>query len=80
VADGIDLPDGADLDELKRAVQSSRTVYEVSRSLGIERERTRRLLDELDLLDLVTGRIAREDEVTAEEVDRRVERAAPGSA
>lgn len=73
------LSDGgfqADLtvDELKDVVQSSRTLYEATRKLRVDREEAREMLERLNLLDLVTGRLDTEDErnVTGEEIDRRI--------
>jgi len=80
IADGIDLPAATTLEELKRVVGSARTLYDVQRELGIDRERARRLLSELDLLDLVSGRLAEREDVPIDEIERRIEEAAPGVA
>jgi hypothetical protein len=56
--EGTDLPDGVSIEDVKRAVESAATVYEVRRELDLDGEETRELLRELDLLDLVTGRLA----------------------
>lgn len=55
----VDLPDGIELEDVKRAVRSSSTLFEVQRKLDVDRERTRELLRELGLLEFVTGRLAK---------------------
>ncbi|PSP85019.1 hypothetical protein BRC83_03680 [Halobacteriales archaeon QS_1_68_17] len=74
VADGLGLPEGTTVDELIGAIRDSNTVYEVSRTMGVERERARDLLADLNLLDLVVGRLAAEDrrQVPREEVVERL--------
>ena len=57
VADGIGLPDDVEVEGLIDAVESSMTLYDVSRALGLERGRTRELLEGLDLIDLVVRRV-----------------------
>ncbi|WP_254524475.1 hypothetical protein [Natrinema caseinilyticum] len=73
------LPDGgiaADLtiEELVEVVQSSNTLYEARRRLETDPDRTRQLLQELGLLDLVTGRLATVNNrtVTREEIEDRI--------
>lgn len=80
LADGIDLPQGTTLEELKTTVAQSRTLLEVQRDLGIDRSHARRLLSELDLLDLVSGRLVRDTDVSQEEIEKRIEGAAPSNA
>ncbi len=80
LTDGIDLPTKTTLDDIKDAVRTAKTVHDVQQQLDISRERTRRLLRELNLLDLVSGRITEDQEVTHEEINRRIERAAPPGA
>lgn len=80
LTDGIDLPTETSLDDIKNAVSTAKTVHDVQRRLDISRERTQRLLRELNLLDLVSGRIVEEQEVTREEIDQRIDRAAPPGA
>ncbi|PSQ15674.1 hypothetical protein BRD00_13515 [Halobacteriales archaeon QS_8_69_26] len=46
---------------IKEAVQNGRTLYEVQRTLGLERDEARDLLDRLDLLDLVHSRVTHID-------------------
>jgi len=77
------LPPDVDAGVLVTAVQDASTLFQVQRAMGVEREEAQTLLAELDLLDLVTGRVATEDERDAsrEEIERRiVEAAAGGSA
>ncbi|MFU8867578.1 hypothetical protein [Natronococcus sp.] len=57
VADGIGLPDGVEVEGLIDAIESSMTLYDVSRALEFERDRTRDLLERLDLIDLVVRRV-----------------------
>jgi hypothetical protein len=72
--DGIELPDGLTLDQLKTTVQSSRSFLDVQRELGGDRDFTYRLLKDLNLLDLVHGRIAKQAErtISAEQIDERI--------
>ncbi len=80
VADGIGLPEDVDREELVEAVVDAKTVYEVRRHLGLDGARTRELLREFDLLDLVCGRIDADpaSETTREDVAVRLRRAAGG--
>ncbi|ADB63478.1 hypothetical protein Htur_4700 (plasmid) [Haloterrigena turkmenica DSM 5511] len=64
VADGIGLPDDIEIDELMDAIESSMTLHDVTRNLGLERGRTRELLEQLNLLDLVVKRVYDSDEPT----------------
>lgn len=79
-ADGIGLPDGVTVEGLIDAITISNTLYEVSHALGLERGRARDVLAELNLLDLVVGRLAMEAEreVSSEEVVARLRAAADG--
>lgn len=73
IADGFGIPKELTIGELTEVVETSRTVSEVKRSLGIDYDHTRRLLEEAGLLELVTGRLTAEQEgLTPEEVYRRV--------
>lgn len=68
--------DGVTIDELKEAVRTSRTIHEVARRLDVPRERAFRILNTLDLIDLVSGRLeTAERTVSAEELDQRIARA-----
>ncbi|NUB93472.1 hypothetical protein HT576_20970 [Haloterrigena sp. SYSU A121-1] len=57
VADGIGLPEDIEINELMDAIESSMTLHDVTRELGLERSRTRELLEQLNLLDLVVKRV-----------------------
>ncbi|MFH5801404.1 hypothetical protein [Haladaptatus sp. CMAA 1911] len=61
IADGIGLPNDVTIDQLADAVESSITVHEVKQELNIERDDARRLLERLNLLDLVLTRVWREN-------------------
>lgn len=68
--------DDVTTEELTEAVRTSRTIREVGRRLGVPRERAFRLLNDLDLVDLVSGRLETADRrVSAEELEQRIERA-----
>lgn len=54
----IDIPGETTLSDVKAAVRSAETLYEVQQALDLEREETLDLLRELDLLELVHGRVA----------------------
>ncbi|RDZ63830.1 hypothetical protein C5B90_11960 [Haloferax sp. Atlit-12N] len=53
------------------AVSGAKTLYEVERRLGLDRADVREVLTALDLLDLVTGRMARRDASAASPADVR---------
>ncbi|WP_241768360.1 MSCRAMM family adhesin SdrC [Haloferax sp. ATB1] len=53
------------------AVTGAKTLYEVERRLGLDRADVREVLTALDLLDLVTGRMARRDASAASPDDVR---------
>ncbi len=76
VADGIGLPDDVEVEGLIDAVESSMTLYDVSRALDLERGRTRELLEGLDLIDLVVRRVyasrAPEEGPSREEIAERI--------
>lgn len=74
----ITVHDGVTADELVDAVVGARTVYEVSQRLGLDSDRTRQLLNEYDLIDLVTGRINRDDPPTETDVINRLRTAIDG--
>lgn len=75
--EAVDLPSHVALDDLRRAVVDATTLYEVQSELRIDRSTARRVLRDLDLLDLVTGRVTTTDEQTspAAVVDERIRRA-----
>ena len=81
LADGIGLPDDVTVETLIETVRSSNTLYEVARDIGLEREDALEALRELDLLDLVVGRLATQDrrDIEREDVIERL-RAASAAA
>lgn len=82
VTNGIGLPEGLQIEDIMDAVVDSVTVHEVQRHLGLERQPTRELLEQLNLLDVVMRRIADnpEQEVSYEEVATRIRQRAVGGA
>lgn len=85
--DEVPLPDGVSIEDVKEAVQSASTMHEVQRALDLKGSKTRTLLQELDLIDLVTGRLAYKpnqdtslDEIetatdSTEEIEKRIHNA-----
>lgn len=82
VTDGLGLPADVQVRDVADAVVDSDTVYEVQRSLRLERGQTRDLLEELNLLDLVLRRLADEPDhvVSYETVAGRIRQCTPHSA
>lgn len=82
VADGIGLPDELTLPDVVKAVVDGRTVYDVQRDLGLAHDRTRQLLRQLNVLDLVLCRAseASRREVSIETVTGRIRQSAPDGA
>lgn len=81
VTDGLGLPDDLEIGEVLDAVVESATVYEVECRLGLGQARTRELLRELDLLDLVLHRVTENPgECTYEEAAMRIRQTASGGA
>lgn len=78
VTDGLGLPEDVRLEDLVDAVVDSTTVYDVQRHLDLERRRTRELLEQLNLLDLVMHRISDgpKRDVSYEEVAARIRQCA----
>ncbi|WP_367175296.1 hypothetical protein [Haloarcula rubripromontorii] len=79
VTDGIGLPADVQLQDIADAVVESDTVYEVQRRLDLDRGRTRDLLEELNLLDLVLCRLTDEPDqaVSYETVAGRIRQCTP---
>lgn len=73
ISDG-GYPTDLTVEELKEIIKSSQTLYEATQQLGVDRGEAREMLNRLNLLDLVTGRLQTKDErtVTSEEIDRRI--------
>lgn len=76
VTDGIGLPEEIRIEDVAEAVTVSSTVYDVQRRLDLEGEQTWELLQQLDLLDLLVGRISdgRERSISYESVTDRIRR------
>lgn len=74
VADGIGLPKDLTIEEIADAIESSMTVYQVQLQLDMSRERTGELLKQLNLIDLVRGRLADgpKQQNSREEIARRI--------
>jgi len=81
VADGMGLPDSVTVDDLVDAVERANTIHEVGRTVGLERMDALDLLQRLDLLEFVMGRLSTEAErdVSREQILERVRHAAAGS-
>jgi len=77
VTDGIGLPDDVTVETLIETVKRSNTIYEVRRDIGIEHDDALEMLRELNLLDLVVGRLATEAErdISHDEIVDRLRRA-----
>lgn len=80
LSDGIGLPEDVTVDALIDTVRRSNTIYEVTRAIDLDREAALETLEDLNLLDLVVGRLATEGErdISREEVVSRL-REAPGT-
>lgn len=78
VTDGAGLPGDLTVADVVDAVVDAMTVYEVQRELGLDGPRTRELLSQLNLLDLVVHRVtdAPENGRTYEEVAARIRQSA----
>jgi len=74
LADGIGIPDGITIEDFIATVRSSKTLYEVQQSMDLGRNEVHDILEDLNLLDLVVGRLAMESErdVTREEIIERL--------
>lgn len=74
-ADGLGIRQDLTIGKLADIVNRSRTVYETQRRLDTERELTRRFLEELDLLEFVTGRLSSGTNkgITPAEIWRRID-------
>jgi hypothetical protein len=75
LSDGMGLPAGMTLDEFKTAVHTSRSFLDVQRELGGDRDYTYRILKELNLIDLVHGRLSKkaEREPSLKEIESRIQ-------
>jgi len=74
LSDGIGLPEDVTVDAFIETVQRSNTIYEVKQDIDVERTDALEMLQDLNLLDLVVGRLATETErdITREDVVERL--------
>lgn len=71
--DGIGIQDHLSMEDVIEAVHTKKTLFEVQRSLELERDEAKQLLEELDLLELVHGRLPDEGfDPTREEIEDRI--------
>jgi hypothetical protein len=77
IAEEVELPDDITLSNVTEAVCTAKTLYEVQCELGIDRDQTRQILSELDLLELVHGRLSTTSarSRSREEVEDRIKEA-----
>ncbi len=77
LSDGIGLPDEVTVETLIDTVKRSNTIYEVTREVNVGREDALEMLEDLNLLDLVVGRLATEGErdISREEIVGRMREA-----
>ena len=75
--DGIGLPDDVTVDSFIETIKRSNTIYEVKRDVGIPQEDALDMLRELNLIDLVVGRLATEGErdIAREDIVERLREA-----
>jgi len=73
VADGLGISQDLTVAELARTVTQSTSLHEVTQRLDLSQTHARRLLSELDLLDLITHRLAANQiRVSNDEIKRRI--------
>lgn len=74
LSDGLGLPEGVTLGAIKECVRSASTLREFRRPLGLDHATAMALLEELNLLDLVYGRVstASEREISMEDIETRI--------
>ncbi len=77
LSDGIGLPEGVTVDTLVETVKRSNTIHEVTRAVAVERDDALDLLERLNLLDLVVGRLATEGkrDISRQEIVDRLRQA-----
>jgi len=77
LSDGIGLPDDVTVDTLIESVKRSNTIYEVTRDVDMDRHEALEMLQDLNLLDLVIGRLSTETDrnITREDVVARLREA-----
>ena len=74
IADGIGLPDGVSVEDVIETVNRSNTIYEVKTDLDLGRQEAHEMLKDLNLMDLVLGRLSDDSgrEITREDVVDRL--------
>jgi hypothetical protein len=77
LSDGIGLPEEVTAEDLIETVERSNTIYEVKQDIDIDRDDALEMLQDLNLLDLVVGRLATEGErdITREDIVDRLREA-----
>ncbi|MGB9955415.1 hypothetical protein ACOZ4B_03325 [Haloferax prahovense] len=78
LADGIGLPESVTIGQLADAANDAKTVYEFGKALDLERMDALDLLQDLDLLEFVMGRLTTDDDpdVSREDVVARIRQSA----
>ncbi|MFC7130135.1 hypothetical protein [Haloferax chudinovii] len=78
LADGIGLPESVTIGQLADAVNDAKTVYEFGKALDLERMDALDLLQDLDLLEFVMGRLTTDGDpdVSREDVVARIRQSA----
>ncbi|MBC9988237.1 hypothetical protein E4P24_18010 [Haloferax sp. AS1] len=69
LADGIGLPESVTIDQLADAANDAKTVYEFGKALDLERMDALDLLQDLDLLEFVMGRLTTDDDPDVSRAD-----------
>ena len=74
ISDGIGLPDGVSVEDVIETVNRSNTIYEVKKDLDLDRQEAHAMLKDLNLMDLVLGRLSDDSgrEITREDVVQRL--------
>jgi len=74
LSDGIGLPEGVTVEDVIETVNASNTIHEVKTDLGLERQEAHEMLKELNLIDLVLGRLSDDSrrEITRDDVAERL--------
>lgn len=74
LSDGIGLPENVRVEDVIETVNSSNTIHEVKNDLGLERGEAHTMLKDLNLIDLVLGRLSNDTgrEITREDVIERL--------
>ncbi|SHG99236.1 hypothetical protein [Halobaculum gomorrense] len=80
LADGVGLPEDITVETLIETVRRSNTIYEVKQDMGLERDDALEVLRELNLLDIVVGRLATEAErdISRDEIIGRLQQLPQG--